>query len=78
MSLGLVVLVGNWQRGSCPMGLIVLQSNCPRHSCFQGSSPRGSCLRGRCPRTVTGSGCGVMQSGFWGLVPSCMNPSVWC
>ena len=29
MSLGLVVPVGNWQRGSCPTGVIVLQVSCP-------------------------------------------------
>ena len=29
MSLGVVVLGGNWQRGSCPMGIIVLHGSCP-------------------------------------------------
>ena len=33
MSLGVVVLVGNWQSGSCPTGVIVLQGSCPRGSC---------------------------------------------
>ena len=42
MSPGVVVLVGNWQRGSCPMGVIVLRGSCPQ----------GSCPRGSCPRTV--------------------------
>ena len=28
MSQGIVVLVGNWQRGSCPTGLTVLQGSC--------------------------------------------------
>ena len=50
MSPGVVVLVGNWQRGSCPMGVIVLQGNCPQGSCPQGSCPQGSCPRGSCPR----------------------------
>ena len=40
MSQGVVVLVGNWQRGSCPMGVIVLWG-----SCLQDSCPRGSCPR---------------------------------
>ena len=58
MSLRVVVLVGNWQRGNCPKRVIVLQGSCPRGSCPQGrcprgSCPRGSCPRGSCPRTVT-------------------------
>ena len=40
MSLRVVVLVGNWQRESCPMEIIVLQGSCPWGSC-----PRGSCRR---------------------------------
>ena len=51
MSLGVVVLVGNWQRGSFPTGVIVLQGSCPWGSCPQGSCPRGSCPRGSCHRT---------------------------
>ena len=34
---------GNWQKGSCPTGVIVLQGSCPQGSCPQGSCPRGSC-----------------------------------
>ena len=41
MSRGVVVLGGNWQSGSCPMGVIVLQGSCPRDNCRQGSCPRG-------------------------------------
>ena len=52
MSLGVVVPGGNWQRGSCPTGVIVLQGSCPRGNCPKGSCPRGSCPRGSCPRTV--------------------------
>ena len=55
MSLGLVVLVGNWQRDSCPTGVIVLQGSCPKSSCPKGSCPRGSCPRGSCPRTQDGA-----------------------
>ena len=40
MSPGVVVLVGNWQRGNCPMGVIVLRCSCPQGSCPQGSCPR--------------------------------------
>ena len=29
MFLGVVVLGGNWQRGSCPTGVSVLQGKCP-------------------------------------------------
>ena len=29
MSKGVVVLGGNWQRGICPMGVIVLLGSCP-------------------------------------------------
>ena len=43
MSLRVVFLAGNWQRGSCPMEIVVLQGSCPR----------GSCPRGSCPRTVS-------------------------
>ena len=52
MSLGVVVLGGNRQRGSCPTGVIVLQGSCPRGNCPKGSCPRGSCPRGSCPRTA--------------------------
>ena len=52
MSLGVGVLMGNWQRGNCFMGVIVLQGSCPQGSCPKGSCPRGSCPRGSCPRTV--------------------------
>ena len=45
MSLGVVVLVGNWHRGSCPMHVIVLQGSCPQGSCPRDSCPRGSCYR---------------------------------
>ena len=53
---GVVALVGNWQRGCCPMGVIVLRGSCPwgscpRGSCLQGSCPMGSCPRGSCPTT---------------------------
>ena len=51
MSQGVVALGGNWQRGSCPTGLIVLQGSCPWGNCTQGSCPRGSFPSGRCPRT---------------------------
>ena len=37
MSQEVVVLVGNWQRGSCPTGVIVLWGSCPWGSCLQGS-----------------------------------------
>ena len=47
MSLGVVVIWSDWQKGSCPTGVIVLRGNCPKGSC-----PKGSCPRGRCPRTV--------------------------
>ena len=47
MSLGVVFLVGNCQRGSCPIWVIVLGGSCLRGSCL-----RGSCLRGSCPRTM--------------------------
>ena len=47
---------GNWQRGSCPTGVMVLRGNCPKGSCPRGSCPRGSCPRGSCPRTVVGIG----------------------
>ena len=52
------VLVGYWQRGSCPTGVIVLWGSCPQGSCPQGSCPQGSCPRGNClwvscPRTLT-------------------------
>ena len=57
MSQGVVVLVGNWQRDSCPMGTIVLQGSCPRGSCPQGSCPRGSCPKGSCPRGSCPQGC---------------------
>ena len=50
MSLGVIVLGGNWQRGSYPTGVIVVQGSCPLSSCPQGSFPRGSCPRGGCPR----------------------------
>ena len=30
MSLGVVVLESNWQRGSCTPGVIVLWGSCPR------------------------------------------------
>ena len=46
MFLGVVVLVGNWQRGNCPTGAIILQGSCPEGCCPQGSCPRGSCPRG--------------------------------
>ena len=36
MSHGAVVLRGNWQRGSCPIGVMVLVISCPRGSSFQG------------------------------------------
>ena len=36
MSLGVVVLGGNWQRGRCPTGVIVLQGSCPRGNCPRG------------------------------------------
>ena len=36
MSLGVVVLGGNCQRGNCPMEVIVLQVSCPRGSWPQG------------------------------------------
>ena len=49
MSLWVVVLVGNWQRGSFPTGVKVLQGSCPQCSCPQGSCARGSCPRGSCP-----------------------------
>ena len=49
MSPGVVVLVGNWQRGSCPMGVIVLWGSCPWGSCPQGSCTGDSCPRGNCP-----------------------------
>ena len=45
-------MVGNWQRGSCPIVAIVLQGICSRGSCFQCSFPRGSCPRGSCHRTL--------------------------
>ena len=49
---GVIVLGGgNWQRGSCSAGVIVLWSSCPQGSCPQGSCPRDSCPRGSCPRT---------------------------
>ena len=51
MSLGLVVPLGNWQRGGFPTGVIVLQVSCPWGSCPQGSYPRGSCPQGSCLRT---------------------------
>ena len=41
---------GNWQRGSCPTGVMVLWGNCPQGSCPQGSCPQGSCPRGSCPQ----------------------------
>ena len=47
MSVGVVVLVGNWLRGRCPTWVIVLQGSCP-----QGSCPQGSCPRDSCPRTI--------------------------
>ena len=50
MSLGVVVLVGNWQRCSCPTGVIVIQGSCPWGNCPQGSCSRGGCQRGSCPR----------------------------
>ena len=53
MFLGVVVLGGNWQRGSCPTGVSVLQGSCSRGNCPQGSCPRGSCHRGCCPITET-------------------------
>ena len=34
MSLGVVVLEVNWQRDSCPTGVIVLQGGCPQGSCL--------------------------------------------
>ena len=37
MSLVVVVLVGNWQRGSCPRGIIVL------HKTFTAESNLGLC-----------------------------------
>ena len=51
--MGVVVLWGNCptNRGSCPIGVIVLQVNYPCGSCPQGSCPRGSCSRGSCPKT---------------------------
>ena len=41
MSQLVVVLIGNWERGSCPMGVIVLQGNCPQLNC-----PKCSCSGG--------------------------------
>ena len=52
MSQMVVDLVDNWQRGSCPTGVIVLWGSCPRGSCPQGSCLRGSCSRCSCPRTL--------------------------
>ena len=46
MSKGVVVLLGNWHRGSCPTGVMVLRGSCPQGSCPQGSCPRDSCSRG--------------------------------
>ena len=63
MSLGVVVLGDNWQRGSCPTGVMVLGGNCPRGSCPQGSCPRGSCPRGSCPRTLLITALKVQRSG---------------
>ena len=66
--MGVVVLRGNCptNRGSCPIGVIVLGVDVPRGSCpggncpwgscpmgvivLQGSCPRGSCPQGGCPR----------------------------
>ena len=39
MSLRVVVLGDNWQKGSCPRGSF------PQGSCPRGYSPRGSCPR---------------------------------
>ena len=51
-----IVLGGNWQRVSCPMGVMVLQGSCPWGNC-----PQGSCPRGSCPRTVCGCVCVLSQ-----------------
>ena len=37
----IVVLMGNWQRGSYPTRVFFQWGSCPR-----GSNPQGSCLRG--------------------------------
>ena len=44
---GVVVLIGNWQRGSCLSGVILLWGSCPQGSCHT-----GSCSRGSCPKTT--------------------------
>ena len=48
------VLGGNWQKGSCPRGVIVLWGRCPRASYpkYMYSCPSGNCLRDSCPRTA--------------------------
>ena len=43
MFQGMVVLVGNWQMGSCPKGLIVLGVVAPMVVVPKDSCPRGSC-----------------------------------
>ena len=70
-----VVLGGNWQWGSCPMGIIVLQGTCPRGNCPQGSFSRGSCPRGSCPRTDHGLENLLKSVGKLIFQCPCRNPS---